>query len=424
MNPAPSPGPPRSIGHMPSADRPHPTRALLAIAGLLSAGLIAFPFVEAFVSANPNAWRIAVFSTITFVVLVAGGALLARRGLIGSRPADTFSPLALGYLLAVAVPWAMVIVDSPHAAYLLIAMFAIAQWVLPAVLGAAATLALTVFTIAGQVVHHGWSSGSVIGPIVAAALVIVTMAGYRAVVADSAEKSRLVDELRRAHAQLAASEREAGRLGERARLGRDLHDTVAQSLSSIQLLLHAAERADEPATSLRYLRQARDAAGDSLAETRAFISDLTPPDLAHRSLATALERVAERARDRGLHTTIEVEGDARSLAMPVEATLLRIAQESIENVVTHAAATACTVRLRFEPDAVTLEIDDDGAGFDAETTLERAGEASGSFGLAGMRSRAADLGGYTVVVSSPGDGTLVSARIPVEPARPERTEAP
>lgn len=398
---------------MPTADRSPATRALLACSALLCAAIIGYPVVEAFVTGAPDAWRILGFSLLTFAILVAGAIVLWRRGSLTARPASRVDIGPIVYLIAVGVPWAMVIVDTPHAAYFLIAMFVIAQWLLPPVLGTIATLTLTALTIAGQVVHHGWAAGSVIGPVVAAGLIIVFMAGYRAVVADSAEKSRLVDELRRAHDRLAASEREAGRLAERSRLGRDLHDTVAQSLSSIQLLLHAAERADDHAAGMAYLRQARDAASDSLAETRAFIRDLTPPDLAHRSLATALERVAQRARDRGLDVRIETEGEPRSLPMPLEATLLRVAQEAIENVVAHARASACTVALRFEHDAVTLEIDDDGAGFDAEATLGRAGAASDSFGLAGMRARTADLGGYTVVVSSPGEGTLVSARVPV-----------
>lgn len=403
---------------MPATDRSLAARALVASSVLLCAAIMGFPVVEAFVAGAPSAWRVLVFSALTFAVLVGGGVVLWRRGSLTTRPATRLDAGPIVYLGAIGVPWAMVIVDTPHAAYFLIAMFVIALWLLPPVVGTIATLTLTALTIAGQVVHHGWAAGSVIGPTVAAALAIVFMSGYRSVVADSAEKSRLVDELRRAQDRLAASEREAGRLAERTRLGRDLHDTVAQSLSSIQLLLHAAERADDHATGMAYLRQAREAAGGSLAETRAFISDLTPPDLAQRSLATALDRVGGRARDRGLDTRVEVVGTPRPLSMALEATLLRVAQEAVENVLTHARAAVCTVTLRFEPDAVTLEIDDDGAGFDAEAALERAGAETGSFGLAGMRARTAELGGYTVVVSAPGDGTLVSARVPVdEPPR-------
>lgn len=414
---------------MPVPDRSPGARTTIVVMGLLCAAIMAYPVVEAFVADKPNAWRIALFSALTFGVLVLGGVVLFRRGVLTAQPATRFDPAPIVYLVAMGVPWALVIVDTPHAAYFLLAMFVVAQWLLPPTLGAVATLALAALTIGGQVVHHGWTAGAVIGPIVGAALIMLFMAGYRGVIADSAEKSRLVDELRRAQDRLVATEREAGRLAERARLGRDLHDTVAQSLSSIQLLLHAAERADAPEAAMRHVRGARDAARDSLAETRAFISDLTPPDLAQRSLRTALERVAQRARDRGTPIAVEVAGSARALAMPVEATLLRIAQEAVENVVAHAPGSSGVVRLTFEDDAVSLEVDDDGAGFDAEAALERAGVASGSFGLAGMRARAADLGGYAVVISAPGEGTLVSARIPLDesgsmdPAKPLEVES-
>lgn len=400
---------------MPTELRPTGMRALLVVAATLCAGIIAFPVVESFVTGNPAAPRILAFSALTFVVLIAGGAVLVRRGYLGPHPAEHLHVAPVVVLVAAAVPWAMVIVDSPHAAYFLIALIVVALWLLPQSIGAGVAVALTIFTCAGQVVHHGWTAGAVLGPIVGSTLVILFMVGYRSVLAESAEKSRLVDELRAAQDRLADSEREAGRLAERARLGRDLHDTVAQSLSSIQLLLHAAERPGDNETRMRHLVQARETAGDSLAETRAFISDLTPPDLASSSLATALDRVATRARARGLETTMRREGQPRPLPMHVEATLLRIAQEAVENVVTHAQATTCTIRLVHESDGVTIEIDDDGIGFELEAVLERA-TASGSFGLTGMRARAADLGGYTAVVAEPGEGTLVSARIPLAPS--------
>lgn len=381
---------------------------------LLCAGIVAFPVVEAIVTRDAHAGRITLFSVATLVVLIVGAIVLTRRGELTTRPADRTRLLPLVVIAATAVPWAMVIVDSPHAAYFLIALVVIAQWLLPPVAGISVTLCLTAFASAGQVVHHGWTAGAVIGPIAAAGLVSLLMSGYRTVLADSTEKSRLVDELRAAHEQLAVTEREAGRLAERARLGRDLHDTVAQSLSSIQLLLHAAERADDHETGIHHVRRARQTAAESLAETRAFISNLAPPQLARTTLATALARVAERAGERGLTVHVSTLGTPRRVPMEAEATLLRVTQEAVANVVAHAHATSCEVRLAYRDDGVAIEIDDDGDGFDAESVLEQAGAASGSYGLAGMRERTAYLGGYTVVVSEPGEGALVSAFVPID----------
>lgn len=383
--------------------------AVVAGAAVACVGVIAFPVVDAWLTDNPRLDRISTFALLTLVGTVAGLIVLQVRGLVGDRPATTLHWEPLVLLAVLASLWAMVIVDTPHATYFLAMLYLVAAWLLPPVAGLVAIFVLAAFTVAGQIVHHGWTPGAVMGPLVAALLVLASSAALRVVLSDSDAQRRLVAELQEAQAALAASEREAGRLAERTRLGRDLHDTVAQSLSSIQLLLHASERAETREEAMAHVDQARSAAAGTLAETRSFISDLTPPDLAYRSLVVALERVCARAGERGLSTSLEVEGEQRSLPMPVEATLLRIAQEAVENAVAHAGASRCTVTLRFEAGEVGLDVDDDGVGFDAEAAL-----AGGRFGLGGMRSRAADLGGSAVVVSGPGEGTLVAVRLPVD----------
>ena len=394
-----------------AASRQPAAMALGLAAVLTCAAIIAYPPLDAVRASSPMAWRILLFSALTLVALLTGAWWLARRGFVRLQPAARLHWESIVVLVGVGVPWAMVIVDSPHAAYFLITMFVLAQWLLPPLVGIAATFALALLTIGGQIVHHGWSAGSVIGPFVAALLIALFMAVLRQVLADSAEKSKLVAELREAQARLASSEREAGRLAERTRLGRELHDTVAQSLSSIQLLLHAAERAPWAEERAGLVARARAAAADSLAETRAFITELTPPDLAGRSLVTAIERVAARLRDAGHDAAVTVEGVPHPLPMQVETTVLRVAQEAASNVEKHARGAACRLRLTFEADAVVLEVDDDGPGFDeAERTASR--DASGGFGVPGMQARAAELGGYAVVVADPGEGTLVSLRLP------------
>lgn len=411
----------------------------------LACGLIAMPAAVAVVSGSPRTGRIAVFSALTLAVMLAGTIVLERSGLLTAQPARRLDWRPLLFIGLLSVPWAMVIVDSPHATYFLLALVVMAQWLLPPVPGGVLALALTGFTIAGQVFHHGMSPGTLAGPIVVLVVVVSFMHVLRALLAESREKSALVEQLRETQAQLAAKEREAGRLAERTRLGRELHDTVAQSLASIQVHLRLADDAAGPedqTRALAHVRAARDAAAHSLDETRRVIGALTPRDLAGRSLPAALTRVVERAGGRGTACHLEIVGRPRALPMPVETSLVRITQACLGNTLAHAGARTCEVRLIFdgadEPapgpapelgegtvpglSEVRLEIADDGVGFDVDAALSAPPRSTGGFGLTSMRSRAADLGGYAAVVSAPGQGTLVSVTLPV-PAAPVRGEA-
>src|SRR5439155_18708562 len=130
------------------------------------------------------------------------------------------------------------------------------------------------------------------GPVLGAAVAVATVSGYRALYRESEQRRRLIDELQTTRRDLDAAQREAGVLAERERLAREIHDTLAQGLSSIQLLLRAAER-EISGPAAEYVRQARHAAQDNLAEARRFVRDLSPPDLEHGSLPAALRRLGE-----------------------------------------------------------------------------------------------------------------------------------
>lgn len=417
---------------------PTPHRVAVLLAGsVVGFTLIAIPVVASLLDTHEDQTQIIGFSLLTLVLGVAGLLWLDHAGLIGSSPAQRVQWRPLVYLVALSIPWAMVIVATPHATYFLLALIALALWLLSRRAGALAALTLTLFTILGQVVHHGLSAGSVLGPLLVVLVMLGFMHMYRSMLASSHRTQHLYEELREAQDQLARSEREAGRLAERTRLARDLHDTVAQSLSSMHMLLQLAEA--NPAQGGQYVRTARRAASDSLAEARAFISALTPPDLEGRTLSAALQRVLERARSRsagGPELELRVEGEPRPLSMPVETTMVRIAQASMENVLAHAHASRCTVTLAFEPDAVRMEIDDDGIGFDVEAALAAGPGATNGFGLGMLYSRAREMGGYAAVLSQPGapaagvasgkvdgfkddcnddGGTLVSVTLPTPP---------
>ncbi len=198
-------------------------------------------------------------------------------------------------------------------------------------------------------------------------------------------------------------------LSERGRFAREIHDSLAQGLTSISLQLECVrdEIAAQPDKARRHLENARGLVRDSLREARRTVWNLRPLALGEADLATAFQRYAAELT-RGGKTTVhqEIEGTPRPLPADRENALLRIGQEALTNAVRHAAARKITVRLRFGSDWVTLTVSDDGAGFDL---AERAGKG---FGLTGMHERVAALGGSVSIDTRPGEGTEVSATLP------------
>ncbi|MCI9859209.1 sensor histidine kinase [Microbacterium proteolyticum] len=320
------------------------------------------------------------------------------------------SAAAIAWLAALTVVWAALVWLVPEAAYLVFPLFFLYLHLLPGVGGPLAVVATTALTIAAFAVHGGLTVGGVVGPVVGAGVALLIGLGYAALERRAAEREALVAELIATRDRLAAAEREQGVLAERARLAREIHDTVAQGLSSIQMLLHAAERADATGPGIGHVRLARRTAADGLAETRRFIRELAPPSL-DSGLGAALDRLAEGwgARE-GVAVTVEV---SRELALPMDAqtALLRVAQGALANVAQHARARRVGIRLERTDDAVRLEIADDGAGFDPRVA-ERAASATDSFGLRAMRERVDQLDGRLDVVSAPGAGTTITATLP------------
>ena len=196
-------------------------------------------------------------------------------------------------------------------------------------------------------------------------------------------------------------------LGERGRLAREIHDTLAQGLAGIELLLRAARPHLDDSPAAELVDRAAETARENLTEARRFVRALAPADLAEHSLAAALLRQVERVREHGVDADLRVAGTASSLSLATEAALLRIAQSALANVVQHADATRVDVGLTFADDEVRLDIVDDGVGFDPDA-------ASVGFGLPGMASRVRELGGRFAVESSAGDGTAVAVVLPVE----------
>ncbi|HWF83153.1 MAG TPA: sensor histidine kinase [Streptosporangiaceae bacterium] len=225
------------------------------------------------------------------------------------------------------------------------------------------------------------------------------------IINQSAERAELIAQLEQTRAELAEANREAGVLAERERLASEIHDTIAQGFTSIVMLVQAAEAVIEsdPAQARKQLELADRTARDNLAEARALVAGLAPTALTSATLSDALARLTDRAgQELGVKAEFSMTGQPASLGTGTDVVLLRVCQEALSNVRKHAKARSVRVRLRYQADGVSLEIADDGIGFDS-------GLVSEGFGLRGMRTRVAEIGGKLTVRSAHGEGTTVTA---------------
>ncbi|MGW7428614.1 sensor histidine kinase [Streptomyces sp. NPDC054861] len=372
-------------------------RALRLCLHLMVAGLLALAALRSDTAAGVTA------AAVTAAVYATGSLL----------PSVRRSPrAAAGWLVVLGVAWLALLWLTPDGLWVAFPLYFLqlhllpARWSLPSV-------ALTAGAAILSYVRQGdpLNPGVFIGPLLGAAVAVATVFGYQALYRESERRRRMVEELVATRAELAAAERHAGTLAERERLAREIHDTLAQGLSSIQLLLRAAERAlpgDSPAAG--HLARARQAAQDNLAEARRFVRALSPADLEHGSLAGALERLCRPAPDAGVRARFTVSGAPVELPTPYEVALLRIAQSALANTVRHARASRAEITLSFMGASVTLDVVDDGEGFDPAAPSPT---AEGGFGLPAMRARARSLGGTFTVESAPGQGTAVAVCLPL-----------
>jgi signal transduction histidine kinase len=225
----------------------------------------------------------------------------------------------------------------------------------------------------------------------------------------SAQRAALIEQLEQTRAALAVAHHEAGVVAERERLAREVHDTLAQGYTSIVVLAQtaAAQLGTDPAAARERLALIEEVARENLAEARAMVAAFSPVPLEDATLVEALSRLAERfGRETGMSTRVDtaaLEG-VPALSRNDEVVLLRGAQEALSNVRRHAGASAVVLRLSTVGGAVSVHVEDDGVGFDPS--------AADGHGLAGLRSRVAEVGGELDVVSAPGEGTRVTVRVP------------
>jgi signal transduction histidine kinase len=214
---------------------------------------------------------------------------------------------------------------------------------------------------------------------------------------------RLTSDLQHSRERLVSTREE-----ERRRLRRDLHDGLGAQLAGLNIQAGTLRRLipRDPDAADDLVVELREELRSAISDIRRLVYDLRPPALDDLGLIEALRRLAERygSEDEQLSVLVEAPEDLPNLPAAVEVAVYRIVQEALTNVVRHARAKSCVVRLAVNED-VALEIVDDGVGIPAER--------SAGVGLSSMRERASELGGSCVVQSVPKGGTQVLVRLPL-----------
>ncbi|WP_068262657.1 sensor histidine kinase [Janibacter limosus] len=356
-----------------------------------------------------------------FVGWYAAGPRLAREGRGGTV-----------WFVGLTLLWAVLVVVSPENVWLAFSLWLLAGHVLPLLPAVIVSLVVFVVVALEPVRATGEATfAAIIGPFIGMVVALGVAKAQQALVRDGMERQRLITSLYAAQEEsaaltdeLARVQRAEGASSERTRLSRDIHDGIAQGFSSILLLARAALAEQDPDRLREILRHVESGAAEGLEESRRVVGALAPADLDEGSLTGAVRRVTERfAQESGVAARVSVSGQLSSLPTTAEVTLLRCVQGALANVRTHADAQQVVVSLDETQDSVRVDVVDDGRGFDTVlwTATTPGSPRDGGYGLRATRARLRELGGGLAIESAPGEGTALSAWIPLSHTAKERT---
>ncbi|MBT2514848.1 sensor histidine kinase [Arthrobacter sp. ISL-30] len=309
------------------------------------------------------------------------------------------------WMFALVALWAVLVIVAPSFAWGSLAVFFLCRtafdgWVAYVAGGTtAAATAVGLFRLSG-----GTDIAMLLGPLAAGVLLTLV---YDRIENDALVQRQLHEEVAEAQQRLAASERAAGVAAERERVSREIHDTVTQGLASGVLLLEAAHRSWPEPSARADVGRATALLRENLSDTRSLVHELSTPSMDHAPLPQALLEAASRYLP---GVRLQVTGGPRELPPDVRHALLRVVQSAAANIKFHARAENASVTLGYLPGAVTLDVFDDGIGFDPSTAPSPS--KAGGYGLRAMRQRVEQLGGVFSVESAPGEGTVVAAWLP------------
>ncbi len=199
---------------------------------------------------------------------------------------------------------------------------------------------------------------------------------------------------------------------ERRQIASDLHDGVVQDLAGVAFALSAATRRPaDPATDAQLLEDSADTVRSGIRALRSLLVDIYPPDFDQVTLESALADLVVRTGERSVVLEVHASGVDDGLPREVARLLYRVAQEAVRNVLSHAEASRVTITLAADARTASLEVLDDGRGFDSEALPAAAG--SGHLGLTALRGLVHDSGGTLTIESTPGAGATLRVEVPV-----------
>jgi signal transduction histidine kinase len=383
-------------------------RGTVVVLHVAFAGLVGGALARALLADVDGSRPVAVTALVVWV--------LAYLGLGAPALAGRDQPRGRGYLAVLVAVLGVVAWQEPSLLFVMFLVFP-SVWFFVRSAGEGVLWTVAVGTAAALCPLLAWTRGDepLWGPgqtLVGVLLSVAMGLWVLRVLEQSEQRAVLIRELERTRAELAELHHAQGMAAERERLAREVHDTLAQGYTSIVVLAQTAAAGLPPGAegAAERLALIEEVARENLGEARAMVAAFSPLALDSATLLEALERLVDRfGRETGLTTRLDTSalGDA-DLSRTEEVVLLRGAQEALANIRRHASATAVVLRVSSvgttESRQVSVHVEDDGVGFDPDSAA--------GVGLAGLRDRAAEVGGTVDVVSAPGEGTRVTVRVP------------
>ena len=364
----------------------------------------------------------------TLAALAVSFVFLAWYGLGAVRAARSGAiVLAKWWLLVLAVAWLSTLLVSAEFIWVAFLLWLLAGHLFSMRIAVVFTALTYIATIVAPLAHYGSvPTPSIIGSLIGAVFALGLSRGYIELLREGRRREELLRSLELAHQnlldlqdELALTQRHAGEIQERTRVSRDIHDTIAQEISSIRLIAHAEvdRTTDEHASQV--LRQVEDLAAKSSRDVRRIIAALAPAELEDGALTAAIRRLLTRLEeDTSIRGRVEVDETLPSLPAEVEVALLRTAQSALANVREHSQASRVMVSLMDLEDSIRMDIVDDGVGMADPDARQRSSDSG--FGLDFIGSRMRELGGELVIETTPGSGFAISATLPSQPSLSSR----
>ena len=424
MTPAPAPDPAHQAASADSSTADTSTALAATLRGAMHAAFLVLPVIGAVraVTADGVPIPLALLSAAVLAgIYLLGSQRALRRGAAGRADRTDLLLPAAPWVLALTLAWMASTFVSASFVWIAFTLFFLVLFALGPVGGPLALALVTLWAIVSPVLGRDEAMlgiGEILGPLVGAVFSLVAHAVYQRLLHETDRNRVLVAQLRAAQEDLADSERRKGVAEERQRLASDIHDSLAQGLNSIVMLSRAAGTAHPSAAS--EFSRIEETARENLADARRLVRDLA--DRAPRTtLEQALRGVIASAESLGGTPRWELRIDGTPLPLePAQVeTLHRAAQSLVANVQRHAEAQRCVLTLAWWPDRVSLDVVDDGRGFDPAAVgtpaVAPADGTGGGDGLRLLRSRLERAGGTVAIDSTPGEGTAVGLTLPLRP---------